>query len=290
MTKSNKTDSEGKITTKKDPQKEITPWLNYQGKAQKKKVQSKKVGKSLTKLQRTRRRNIFLKLGLLLTISVLVVAGLAYYLSPYSLVQKIEVQNKSDLTDAEVVQTSGINSGDHILFTYVSQNSVKQRLTKRYPSIKDVHLEIELPTTVKLRLVQHRTVAYLKQGLVYRKILQNGQIATENLPETQIKPLPVFIGYDKADDLTADLKTFKKIPKDIRNGIKYINERVAKDTQMVLVMKDGNVILGDKRTLGNKITLYPKIKVSLKAASLVDLEIGAFSKPLSENDKKTYNS
>ena len=65
---------------------------------------------------------------------------------------------------------------------------------------------------------------------------------------------------------------------------------MSKENQIILILKDGNVILGYKRTIGEKMTLYPKIKAQLKVSSLVDFEIGSFSKQLSETDKKTYNS
>lgn len=286
----NKNSSNQKVKTEKDPKKELTPWLDYQGKKLKKKEQPKKVGKSLSKLQRARRRNIAVKLGLILTVSVLIVLGLAYYLSPYSLVHKITVVNNQDVPVQQVLQTADLNEGDHVLGAFLSKKQIEQKLVKKYPSIKAVKLQVALPTTVKLQLIQHNTVAYLKKDAVYQKILQNGDVSNEKLAVTEIKDLPIFLGYEDNGKLTSDLKAFKTVPKKLRKGIKYINERMAKENQIILIMKDGNVILGDKRTIGEKMTLYPKIKAQLKVSSLVDFEIGAFSKPLSETDKKTYNS
>ena len=53
-------------------------------------------------------------------------------------------------------------------------------------------------------------------------------------------------------------------------------------------MKDGNVIIGSTVTLKSKLKYYDEIKVKAGKNSLIDLEIGAFSRPLTSSEKKAY--
>ncbi|MDN5989539.1 MAG: cell division protein FtsQ, partial [Lactobacillus sp.] len=59
-------------------------------------------------------------------------------------------------------------------------------------------------------------------------------------------------------------------------------------SQVILVMKDGNVIIGSTVTLKSKLKYYDEIKVKAGKNSLIDLEIGAFSRPLTSSEKKAY--
>lgn len=51
-------------------------------------------------------------------------------------------------------------------------------------------------------------------------------------------------------------------------------------------MKDGNVVIGNITTLKDKIKYYNAIKEKAGKNSLIDLEIGAFSRPLTSSEKE----
>lgn len=54
-------------------------------------------------------------------------------------------------------------------------------------------------------------------------------------------------------------------------------------------MKDGNVVIGNITTLKDKIKYYNAIKEKAGKNSLIDLEIGAFSRPLTSSEKRAYD-
>lgn len=280
-----------KKITKKDPQAEIKPWLQYsqENKNVKKNPPKKSnIGPGLANLKRERRRAIFTKLGILLAISLLIVLGLIYYLSPISLTQKIVVKENKDIPVAEIIKSSGLKENEHILGQLFKKKQIENKLKYDYPSIKSVNIKMTDPTTLQLTLTQNDIIAYLETGSKYKKILKNGAVSKETITQKQINNKTIFIGYKNKKDLTQDIELFKKIPSEIRDNIKIINKKPAQTGQIVLIMTDQNVVIGDTKTLVKKLKFYPGIKKQLNKPSVIDLEIGAYSRPMSEVDKKTY--
>ena len=95
----------------------------------------------------------------------------------------------------------------------------------------------------------------------------------------------VFIGYNKSVSLIDDLDIYAKLPRSIQKQVKIMSGQTKRSTQIILVMKDNNVIIGNTTTINKKIKYYPEIKKQLSEPSIVDLEIGAFSRPLSSNER-----
>lgn len=75
-----------KPVTKIDPRKELSPYLNHEFNQQKNSRKSKaKISASLSSLQAERRRSLRRRLGLIMTISILAIAALGYYISPLAI-------------------------------------------------------------------------------------------------------------------------------------------------------------------------------------------------------------
>ncbi|KAA9322887.1 cell division protein FtsQ/DivIB, partial [Lactobacillus jensenii] len=111
-------------------------------------------------------------------------------------------------------------------------------------------------------------------------------IARQKLTKMQIdKSITIFVSYSNKSSLFTDLKALKSIPTKLRNQISIINGRSIRKNKIVLLMKDGNIIIGNTDTIAQKIKYYPKIKSTLNNKSVIDLEIGAFSYPLTDNEK-----
>jgi cell division protein FtsQ len=53
-------------------------------------------------------------------------------------------------------------------------------------------------------------------------------------------------------------------------------------------MKDKNVVIGNIRTIKDKMKYYDQIKPTLKGESVIDFEIGAYSRQLTQSEKIKY--
>ncbi len=279
-----------KQVTKIDPRKELSPYLNHEFNQQKNSRKSKaKISASLSSLQAERRRSLRRRLGLIMTISILAIAALGYYISPLANISTVKVVGATDLPVKEIVKISKIKASDKVFDYLFQQKDLSQKLSRKYPEIQSAQVHLGHVNQLILQINERKTLGYLKDGDSYRKILDNGKLATKSVKWSQVdQDKPVFVGYSKSAPLKEDLKLFDSLPKTFKDQVKLLSGNTRRDSQVILVMKDGNVIIGNISTLKSKVKYYDTIKLKAGKNSLIDLEIGAFSRPLTSSEKNAY--
>lgn len=279
-----------KPVTKIDPRKELSPYLNHEFNQQKNSRKSKaKISASLSSLQAERRRSLRRRLGLIMTISILAIAALGYYISPLANISTVKVVGTTDLPVKEIVKISKIKASDKVFDYLFQQKDLSQKLSRKYPEIQSAQVHLGHVNQLILQINERKTLGYLKDGDSYRKILDNGKLATKSVKWSQVdQDKPVFVGYSKSAPLKEDLKLFDSLPKTFKDQVKLLSGNTRRDSQVILVMKDGNVIIGNISTLKSKVKYYDTIKLTAGKNSLIDLEIGAFSRPLTSSEKNAY--
>lgn len=279
-----------KPVTKIDPRKELSPYLNHEFNQQKNSRKSKaKISASLSSLQAERRRSLRRRLGLIMTISILAIVALGYYISPLANISTVKVVGTTDLPVKEIVKISKIKASDKVFDYLFQQKDLSQKLSRKYPEIQSAQVHLGHVNQLILQINERKTLGYLKDGDSYRKILDNGKLATKSVKWSQVdQDKPVFVGYSKSAPLKEDLKLFDSLPKTFKDQVKLLSGNTRRDSQVILVMKDGNVIIGNISTLKSKVKYYDTIKLKAGKNSLIDLEIGAFSRPLTSSEKNAY--
>jgi cell division protein FtsQ len=224
-----------------------------------------------------------------MTVSVLAIAGLGYYISPLANISTVKIIGAEHLPAKEIVKVSKIKASDKVFDYLFQQKDLSQRLSQKYPEIQSAQVHLGHINQLILQINERKTVGYLKDGDSYRKILDNGKIGTRALPWTKVnKDKPIFVGYNKSDELKNDLKLFNSLPNSFKNQVKLLSGNTRRNSQIILVMKDGNVVIGNTATLNSKLKYYDTIRIKAGKHSLIDLEIGAFSRPLTSSEKKAY--
>ncbi|MBW7986495.1 FtsQ-type POTRA domain-containing protein [Lactobacillus helveticus] len=279
-----------KPVTRIDPRKELSPYLNHEFNQQKNSRKSQaKISASLSSLQAERRRSLRRRLGLIMSVSILAIAGLGYYISPLANISTVKVIGASDLPIKGIVKASKIKASDKVFDYLFQQKDLSQKLSKKYPEIESAQAHLGHVNQLILQINERKTVGYLKDGDDYRKILSNGKLGSTAITWTKVdQDKPIFVGYNKSSSLKEDLNLFNSLPKSFQNQVKLLSGNTRRKSQVILVMKDGNVIIGSTVTLKSKLKYYDEIKVKAGKNSLIDLEIGAFSRPLTSSEKKAY--
>lgn len=279
-----------KPVTRIDPRKELSPYLNHEFNQQKNSRKSQaKISASLSSLQAERRRSLRRRLGLIMSVSVLAIAGLGYYISPLANISTVKVIGASDLPIKGIVKASKIKASDKVFDYLFQQKDLSQKLSKKYPEIESAQAHLGHVNQLILQINERKTVGYLKDGDDYRKILSNGKLGSTAITWAKVdQDKPIFVGYNKATSLKEDLNLFNSLPKSFQNQVKLLSGNTRRKSQVILVMKDGNVIIGSTVTLKSKLKYYDEIKVKAGKNSLIDLEIGAFSRPLTSSERKAY--
>lgn len=278
-----------KRVTKIDPRKELSPYLNHEENQNKNRKRKNKVSASLSKLHSERRRSLFKGLGIIVGGSAVAVIALAYYISPLANVRNVEVKGANDLSPTEVVAASGIKGQDKVIDYRFNHKKLDKRLSSKYTEIDQVNVKITHLNHLILNVKEYPTIAYIREDHGYRKLLANGELGTSLLSWSKVdQNKPLFIGYNQRTSLKDDLKLFNSLPQNFRDKVKVLSASTKRKSQIIFIMKDGNVVIGDISTIKDKVKYYDSICSKAGKNSLIDLEIGAYSRPLTSKEKKAY--
>ena len=278
-----------KRVTKIDPKEKLSPYLDHETNQKKKFKAKAKVSASLSKLHNERKTALFKRLGLVVGISVVSILGLGYYISPLANVKSIQIKGENDLPIKEVVKTTDIKASDKIIDHLFNKDSIDHKLSSRYSEIKTINVHVKNFNHLILNIDEYHTIGYIKNAKGYRKILTQGKLGSQIIPWSKVSPdKPVFVGYNHEISLKETLHLFNSLPSDFQNQIKLLSGNTRRKSQVIFLMKNGNVVIGNVSTLKSKLKYYNKIKTKVGKNTLIDLEVGAFSRPLTPSEKKAY--
>ncbi|WP_368279029.1 cell division protein FtsQ/DivIB [Lactobacillus gasseri] len=270
--------------TKKDPKKELSGWIDYKNRVNNN--EKKRVSASLTKLQAERRHALLTRLGFIILFSLCCIIALGYYVSPKANVASVQVKGAPELNSEQVVKTANISPENKIVFCLLKGKGYSKQLSDAFPEIEKVQVGVKNTNHLILTIKERPVIGYIHEGTGYRKILATGKVGSQVIDKNKIdKNKPLFIGYNQKVSLSEDIKVYASLPQHIRDQVKMLSGETRRPTQIVLVMKDNNIVIGNLSTIKSKIRYYDKIKSQLKEPSVIDFEIGAYSRPLTQAEK-----
>lgn len=270
--------------TKKDPKKELSGWIDYKNRVNNN--EKKRVSASLTKLQAERRHALLTRLGFIILFSLCCILALGYYVSPKANVASVQVKGAPELNSKQVVKTVNISPENKIVFCLLKGKGYSKQLSDAFPEIEKVQVGVKNTNHLILTIKERPVIGYIHEGTGYRKILATGKVGSQVIDKNKIdKNKPLFIGYNQKVSLSEDIKVYASLPQHIRDQVKMLSGETRRPTQIVLVMKDNNIVIGNLSTIKSKIQYYDKIKSQLKEPSVIDFEIGAYSRPLTQAEK-----
>ena len=278
-----------KRVTKIDPKEKLSPYLDHETNQKKEFKAKAKVSASLSKLHSERKSALFKRLGLVVGISVVAILGLGYYISPLANVKSIQINGENDLPIREVVKTADIKASDKVIDHLFNKKSIDHKLSSKYSEIKNINIQVKNFNNLVLNIDEYHTIGYVKNAKGYRKILSQGKLGTQVIPWSKVSPSkPVFVGYNHELSLQETLHLFNSLPVSFQSQIKLLSGNTRRKSQVIFLMKNGNVVIGNFSTLKSKLKYYNKIKTKVGKNTLIDLEVGAFSRPLTPSEKRAY--
>ena len=278
-----------KRVTKIDPKEKLSPYLDHETNQKRKSKAKAKVSASLSKLRSERKSALFKRLGLIVGVSVVTILGLGYYISPLANVKSIQIKGENDLPIREVVKTADIKASDKVIDHLLNKNSIDHKLSSRYSEIKNTNVHVKNFNNIVLNIDEYHTIGYVKNAKGYRKILSPGKLGSQVIPWSKVShDKPVFVGYNHELSLQETLHLFNSLPVSFQRQIKLLSGNTRRKSQVIFLMKNGNVVIGNVSTLKSKLKYYNKIKTKVGKNTLIDLEVGAFSRPLTPSEKRAY--
>ena len=91
-----------------------------------------------------------------------VVVGIIFVMSVLLRVSEIRVEGNEHYTDQEIINATGLETGDNIFF--FDKFSTVSRAYTKLPYLEEVTVERQLPGTLTIRVVESKALAYLVVG------------------------------------------------------------------------------------------------------------------------------
>ena len=277
----------------------LTPWEKYQRDHQNQNAHHKTKHHSKTtltnKLPQLKKRVVHrIKINLIIIVSMLALASLflIYLITPLSRVNEINVTGEQTVAIQKVINASGITHSTNVINVLVRRKQIAKQITTELPRIKTAVVDMNGINNLNIRITEYPLAGFQTTKNGYYAILMNGKVIHQ-LINKPIGNYPLFDNFNSGKYLSMMIAAYEKIPNKIRNSISEIKYQSQKDNpyQIVIFMNDGNEIIGDMRTISNKIIYYPEIAAQLKEKSVIDLEVGAYSYPLSDiKEESSINS
>ncbi|MDF7638809.1 cell division protein FtsQ [Lactobacillus sp. ESL0791] len=279
-----------KRVTKIDPDEKLAHYLRHQSESKNTRSHKKApLSASLKQLNAERKKALFRRLGLIISLSLLVIIVLGYYISPVADVSSIKIVGADDLPAVQIAKTADIDSSNKILHCMLTQQKLKKKLLGKYNEIKDIRLHVNGLNHLVLQIDEYPAIGYIKLKNGYRKIITGGKLGTANLPWSEVdQSKPMFIGYDHELSLEHDIKLFNSLPAAFQEKVKLLSGNTQRASQIIFVMKDGNVVIGNAASIKDKLWYYDEIRKKAEKNSVIDMEVGVFSRPLTAKEKKIY--
>lgn len=268
--------------TKKDPKEQIAKWTEYKKTKIKENI-------DLPRLGALRRHALWTKLGSIIILSVVGIIICLYFISFKSSVRSVKLVGADEIDGAKVAKIIDVSPKTKVVFSLFKGKEYSKKISRVFPEVDTVKITVTNWNNLILHIKEKRVIGYVKENNHYRKILFNGKVSRQDISEKLVDiSKPLFLGYSRQKSIINDLKVYKALPPYFRDKIKMISGKIRRPNQIILLLNDHNIIIGDVNTFAEKIKYYDSIKKQLTQPSIIDMEVGVFSRPLTVKDKEQY--
>ncbi|MTV82914.1 cell division protein FtsQ/DivIB [Secundilactobacillus folii] len=260
----------------------ITPWEKYQKeeqeRASKKTGRVHRIGAKLPRLKQQKHRRLAQRMGLLISIFLVLLIISGYFISPLSHIGRVQVLGNHELSKSKVLAISGIRTGDSVYSVIGKEQKLAKVAKQNNPRVKQISFSVSHFNRLTVRLKEYQTAGFVPANGYYRVALTSGVISKERQKQPS-GSYPVYDRFKKPDVLSQMIKQYAKLPQKIQSGISEIqfSPTQADPNRVHLYMNDGNEVYASSLTFASKMAYYPSIAAKMSHKGIVNLEVGAYS-------------
>lgn len=229
-----------------------------------------------------KKRNInYKKWSIILFSATIIFLVASYLISSKSDVKEIVVNGNEHLSTEEILERSEIKEKDKMYLT--SEGKAEQNILL-LPIVESITVERDFPNTVNITVKEFDVVAYVESKGRYYPVLENEQILRGfDMTPTDAPIIHFFDGVE----FEGMVKSLKQMNPQILAMISEIFYRPNEETnsRIQLYMNDGQEIVADYNTIGDKIDYYAGMKKEIgNKKGLIDLEVSNTFLPYSSEE------
>ncbi|MGJ7922487.1 cell division protein FtsQ/DivIB [Neobacillus sp. LXY-4] len=233
----------------------------------------------IPKLKQQRRRKANKRLVILLFFFFLLMGCIIYFQSPLSHVRYINITGNETYSAQYLTKLSSLSKKTNIW--KINEGSIEEKL-RNLPEVKSAEVHVKLPSTVSIKIKEHKRIAYIGKDETFSAVLENGEILPEMKKGTFPVQAPILIGFKKGKVLNEMIAGLEKLPDGIVNSISEVHYTPKETDQyrIVLYMNDGFQVIATLRNFDEKMVHYPSIMSQLNPdeKGIIDLEVGSYFK------------
>lgn len=219
----------------------------------------------------------------LIFFSVMTIVTLCTIL-PLSRVKSVTVTSPDKQVRVAVIKASGLHYYESLFAIWWRADQIENTIQKKVGVVDNANIRYKNVNNVVIDIKEEPLVGYAYRNGKYYKVGSSGRALTEGTTNVN-DSYPVFYNFKNNEKLRLAVTTIKKLPNELKKSISEIHYDPSKvnPDRVKLYMNDGNEVIGDLKTLKNKLGYYPQITTKMKQKGVVDLEVGAFSYPKNKN-------
>jgi cell division protein FtsQ len=237
----------------------------------------------IPKLKQARKKKANRRLVFYLSIFFFLLSIIVYLQSPLSHVKSVVVIGNSFYPEEQVIEQSGIKKDTNI-WTIQKEEIIKT--LEKNPIVNTVSVEMRLPWTVEIRLVEHERIGYIKKENSYYPTLGNGEILSDSGNERLTGDAPLLVNFTDKKVLAEMSEELSELPTNILNIISEIHwsKNESNSKEVTLFMSDGFMVESSIRDFSEKMKVYPSIAAQLdpNAEGIIHIGVGAYFEPFNQ--------
>lgn len=231
---------------------------------------------------------LLLRYILIIIIHLFFVLFWGYLISPLSKVDTISVEGNQDVYVQDIIDESGIVTGDSLFKTKQSFAEIEKNIFAQLPQISSAKLSIDEMNKIIIQVDEFKTVAYIAEEESYLRVLENGRVL-DNLYTISIGNQLVLSKFKEGEALNLMIEELKKVEAPILNLISEI-ELTKTDNNPLFIqvyMNNGSRILSNIPEFSEKIHYYPKMVQAVEGQrGVFDMEAGVYFTPFIDGESE----
>lgn len=263
---------------KNDNKTNMTPWQQAS-----QHVGQDPVTKQKQHFLKAYQRHNLKKMSPLILLALLIIAVMGFFISPYSRVSSVRITGNEIVSIKQIKHYSPIKKGTPLISVWGKTEKMAAELKKRSQRMQSVEIKLLHFNQVTIKVAEYPTIGYLYGNGGYQPILKSGVIIKDKVLNPRAG-FPILKKFHNAKRLRRTVQQYRRIDPPVRASIGTISYSPTKSNpdRVFLHMHDGNRVYASIDSFGDKMDYYPSINSKLKVKSIINLEVGAYSYPITK--------
>lgn len=241
----------------------------------------------LPNLKNYRNKVLYKRLSLIISILLIPLLFLIYYVSPLSKLEGVSVSGNEVVSKEEILKDTQLALKQHIWGQYWQRQSYIDHLKKEQPRIKSATIGFSSVNTFDLSVTEYKEIALILTDGKYSPVIEDGTVLDE-IVESPTKNLPILEGFTDSTKIKDLAKEYNKLSTELQKAISEIKytPRNTNQNLIQLNMNDGNQVIVNITNLATQMNFYAQVASEMEENGVIDMEVGIFSYPYSNNSEE----